>query len=95
MGNFENRPDCLVNQYQAYTDDKKYRNAVNIQPPLLPSAAQNRSYFASLAETQERSASAHFIIGYEGELIQCIPLEEQAYAVATRNADSVSIAHPA
>lgn len=55
------------------------------------SAAQNRSYFANLAETQERSASAHFIIGYEGELIQCIPLEEQAYTVATRNADSVSI----
>lgn len=55
------------------------------------SAQQNRSYFANLAETQERSASAHFIIGYEGELIQCIPLEEQAYAVATRNEDSVSI----
>ena len=55
------------------------------------SAAQNRSYFANLADTQERSASAHFIIGYEGELIQCIPLEEQAYAVATRNEDSVSI----
>lgn len=55
------------------------------------SAAQNRSYFANLAETQERSASAHFIIGYEGELIQCIPLEEQAYAVATRNEDSISI----
>lgn len=52
---------------------------------------ENRSYFANLAETQERSASAHFIIGYEGELIQCIPLEEQAYAVATRNEDSVSI----
>lgn len=55
------------------------------------SAQQNRSYFANLAETQERSASAHFIIGYEGELIQCIPLEEQAYAVATRNEDSISI----
>lgn len=55
------------------------------------SAAQNRSYFANLAQTQERSASAHFIIGYEGELIQCIPLNEQAYAVATRNNDSVSI----
>lgn len=55
------------------------------------SAAQNRSYFANLAQTKERSASAHFIIGYEGELIQCIPLEEQAYAVATRNGDSVSI----
>lgn len=55
------------------------------------SAAQNRSYFANLAQTHERSASAHLIIGYEGELIQCIPLEEQAYAVATRNEDSVSI----
>lgn len=55
------------------------------------SAQQNRSYFANLAKTKERSASAHFIIGYEGELIQCIPLEEQAYAVATRNGDSVSI----
>lgn len=55
------------------------------------SAAQNRSYFANLAKTHERSASAHLIIGYEGELIQCIPLEEQAYAVVTRNEDSISI----
>ncbi len=55
------------------------------------SAAQNRSYFANLALTQERSASAHLIIGYEGELIQCIPLDEQAYAVRTRNEDSISI----
>ncbi len=54
-------------------------------------AKQNRSYFANLAETHERSASAHFIIGYDGELVQCIPMEEQAYAVATRNEDSVSI----
>ncbi len=54
-------------------------------------AAQNRSYFANLATTHERSASAHFIIGYEGELVQCIPLSEQAYAVMTRNADSISI----
>lgn len=55
------------------------------------SAAQNRSYFANLALTQERSASAHLIIGYEGELIQCIPFDEQAYAVMTRNEDSISI----
>lgn len=55
------------------------------------SAAQNRSYFANLAVTQERSASAHLIIGYEGELIQCIPFDEQAYAVMTRNEDSISI----
>lgn len=55
------------------------------------SATQNRSYFANLAETQERSASAHFIIGYEGEIVQCMPLDEQAYAVMTRNEDSISI----
>ena len=55
------------------------------------SAEQNRSYFANLAETGERSASAHFIIGYEGEILQCIPLEEEAYAVKGRNNDSVSI----
>ena len=55
------------------------------------SAAQNRSYFESLKDTHERSASAHFIIGYDGEIIQCIPFEEIAYAVKTRNYDSVSI----
>ena len=55
------------------------------------SAKQNRSYFANLEETHERSASAHFIIGYEGEIIQCIPLNEQAFAVMTRNEDSISI----
>ena len=55
------------------------------------SAAQNRSYFESLGQTHERAASAHFIIGYEGEIIQCIPLEEEAYAVIERNVDSISI----
>lgn len=55
------------------------------------SAAQNRSYFANLPLTKEREASAHFIIGYEGEILQCIPLDEQAYGVKTRNGDSISI----
>lgn len=55
------------------------------------SAAQNRSYFANLPLTKEREASAHYIIGYEGEIIQCIPSDEQAFAVKTRNGDSISI----
>lgn len=55
------------------------------------SAAQNRSYFEQQKDTHERSVSAHFIIGYEGEVIQCIPLDEIAYAVQTRNEDSISI----
>ena len=54
-------------------------------------AAQNRSYFEGLAQTHERAASAHFIIGWEGEIIQCIPLDEEAYAVMGRNNDSISI----
>lgn len=55
------------------------------------SAAQNRSYFEGLKDSHERAASAHFIIGYEGEIIQCIPLDEIGYAVKTRNYDSISI----
>lgn len=55
------------------------------------SAAQNKSYFENLKDTHETSASAHFIIGYEGEAIQCIPLKEVGYAVMKRNYDSVSI----
>lgn len=55
------------------------------------SAIQNRSYFENLGMTGETSASAHFIIGYDGEIIQCIPLDEIAYAVKERNYDSISI----
>lgn len=54
-------------------------------------AEQNKSYFQSLAETHERSASAHFIIGFDGIIVQCIPTKEIAYAVAKRNYDSISI----
>ncbi len=54
-------------------------------------AEQNKSYFQSLAETHERSASAHFIIGYDGVIVQCIPTAEIAYAVKERNYDSISI----
>lgn len=54
-------------------------------------ALQNRSYFESLAETHERSTSAHFIISCDGEVVQCIPTKEIAYAVMKRNYDSISI----
>lgn len=54
-------------------------------------AHQNRSYFQNLAETKETKASAHFIIGYEGEIVQCVPLDEIAYAVAGENTHSISI----
>lgn len=78
-----NRPGtelaCVKNIFVHYTANPK------------TSAAQNRSYFENLGVTHERAASAHFIIGYEGEIIQCIPLDEEAYAVVERNGDSISI----
>ena len=54
-------------------------------------AEQNRSYFENLGVTGETSASAHFVIGFDGTILQCIPLDEIGYAVKTRNYDSVSI----
>lgn len=55
------------------------------------SAAQNRSYFERQKDEHLASVSSHFIIGYDGEIIQCVPLDEIAYAVRSRNYDSVSI----
>lgn len=55
------------------------------------SAAQNRSYFENLGITGETSASAHFVIGYEGEIVQCLPLDEIGYAVKEHNYNSLSI----
>ena len=60
------------------------------------SAAANRSFFANLAVTHETYASAHFVVGLEGEVIQCVPLTEIAYASNIRNEDTVAIevCHP-
>ena len=60
-------------------------------------AHANRNYFESLASgTEGTYASSHFIVGLEGEVIQCVPLTEIAYASNTRNGDTVSIevCHP-
>ncbi len=54
-------------------------------------AAQNCSYFASLAETEETHASSHFVVGISGEIIQCVPCNEIAYASNDRNVDTISI----
>lgn len=54
-------------------------------------AMQNRNYFEGLAESKETKASSHFIIGLSGEIIQCIPLSEIAYASNNRNIDTISI----
>lgn len=47
-------------------------------------AKQNRDYFESLKsqslnDAAARYASAHFIVGLAGEVLQCVPTEETAY----------------
>ncbi len=60
------------------------------------SAAANRSYFANLARTHETYASSHFLVGLEGEIIQCVPLSEISYCSNSRNRDTIAIevCHP-
>lgn len=54
-------------------------------------ALENRNYFESLATNHKTHASSHFIIGIDGEIIQCIPLTEISYASNSRNHDTISI----
>jgi N-acetylmuramoyl-L-alanine amidase len=59
-------------------------------------AVNNRNYFEGLSVKHTTYASSHYIIGLEGEVIQCIPLNEISFASNNRNKDSVSIecCHP-
>lgn len=59
-------------------------------------ARQNRDYFEGLKDSHETKASSHFVVGLEGEIVQCIPTWEVAYASNDRNSDTVSIetCHP-
>jgi len=59
-------------------------------------ALQNRNYFANVVPEQEIFASAHFIVCLDGAIIQCIPVDEIAYASNARNVDTISIeiCHP-
>ena len=59
-------------------------------------AMDNRNYFESLKDTHETKVSSNFVIGLEGEIVQCVPTWEVAYASNSRNNDTVSIecCHP-
>ena len=59
-------------------------------------AQNNRDYFNGLKDSHETEASSNFIVGLKGEIIQCVPTWEMAYASNSRNIDTVSIecCHP-
>ena len=59
-------------------------------------AMDNRNYFEGLKDTHTTEVSSNFVIGIEGEIVQCVPTWEVAYASNSRNIDTVSIecCHP-
>lgn len=59
-------------------------------------AQANRNYFEGLKDGLGVSASSHFVVGLDGEVIQCIPTAEEAYASNDRNQDTLAIecCHP-
>ena len=54
-------------------------------------AMNNRDYFEGLKDSGNAYVSSHFVVGIEGEIVQCIPTNEIAYASNERNADTISI----
>lgn len=55
-------------------------------------AAQNRNYFGQ----NDTEVCSHFIVGLDGEIVQCVPLDEQSAASNERNINTISIetCHP-
>ncbi len=86
------------NPYSRPQDKLKRIKGVVIHYTANPgtTAKNNRDYFEGLAKSHKTSASSHFIVGLEGEIIQCIPLTEISYASNDRNVDTVAIegCHP-
>ncbi|MCM1257653.1 MAG: N-acetylmuramoyl-L-alanine amidase [Roseburia sp.] len=82
-----------VNEYSRPGTPLKKVNGIVVHYTANPgtSAQNNRDYFQGLSVTGETSVSSHFVIGIEGELIQCVPCNEVAYASNDRNSDTISI----
>lgn len=60
------------------------------------SAQANRNWFESLKDGKGTKASAHYIIGLQGEIIQLIPEEEISWCTNSANSYTISIeaCHP-
>lgn len=87
-----------VNPYSRSGDSLSQVKGVVVHYTANPgsTAKNNRNYFENLKDKKTTSVSSHFIIGLKGEIIQCIPLNEIAYASNNRNKDTISIecCHP-
>ena len=86
------------NQYSRPQIPLTQVNAIVIHYVANPgtTAAGNWDYFEGLKTGKGASAGAHFIIGLDGEIIQCTPISELVYGTSRRNQDTLSIecCHP-
>lgn len=97
------RPDIdvellTVNPYSRPGTETKKITGVVVHYTANPgaSAMDNRNYFENLKDSHETKVSSNFVVGLEGEIVQCVPTWEEAYASNSRNIDTVSIecCHP-
>lgn len=81
------------NQYSRPQKELKSVKGIVIHYTANPgsSAKENRNYFENLKNKKSKYASSHFVVGLDGEIVQCIPLDEIAYASNERNDDTISI----
>lgn len=94
----ENRPELdvellTVNPYSRPGTALEKVNGIVIHYTANPGATAiaNRNYFENLKDTHTTKASSHFVVGLEGEIVQCIPTAEIAYTSNDRNSDTISI----
>lgn len=87
-----------VNPYSRPGEETDKIKGIVIHYTANPGAAamSNRNYFENLKDTKETKASSNFVVGLDGEIVQCVPTWEVAYASNDRNNDTVSIecCHP-
>lgn len=87
-----------VNPYSRPGKETGKINGIVVHYTANPGATAlaNRNYFEGLKDTHETKTSSNFIVGLDGEIIQCVPTWEIAYASNERNSDTVSIecCHP-
>lgn len=95
---YDKQPDIdvellSVNEYSRPGTLMEKVNGIVIHYTANPgtTAIQNRGYFEGLKDSHQTKASAHFVVGLDGEIVQCIPTKEMSYASNERNIDTISI----
>jgi len=82
-----------VNEYSRPGKKLDAMNGIVIHNTGNPgtTAEQNRSYYYNVSKTGETYVSSNFVIGIDGTVILCVPMDEVAYCSNNRNSDTLSI----